>query len=217
VFAFVADPVASGFVASLSHPGGNITGFHNYDLTVLGKYVELLKEIAPGLATITVMFNPANTVAAPDAVTDVYSKAAQYHAVDLISAPVRDDADIERVISGLGNKATNGLIVQPDSLFARPRTLDLITSLAIHYGVPAIYSFRFYVAAGGLISYGSDLTAQVRQAASYVDRLLTGSAPSELPVQAPTKYELIINLKTAKTMKLLVSPTLLGRADEVIE
>jgi putative ABC transport system substrate-binding protein len=217
VFVYVADPVASRFVANLSHPGGNMTGFYNYDTTVLGKYVELLKELSPAISAITIMFNPTNTVAAPDAVANVYAEAARYHAVQLNPAPVRDDAEIERTISDLGNKPASGLIVQPDSLFARSRTLNLITSLAIRHHVPAIYSFRFYVAAGGLVSYGSDLIEQVRQAASYVDRLLRGTAPSELPVQAPTKYQLIINLKTAKAMNLPVSMALLTRADEVIE
>jgi ABC-type uncharacterized transport system substrate-binding protein len=177
----------------------------------------LLKEVAPAISAIAIMFNPANTVAAPDAVANVYAEAARYHTVELSPTPIRNETEIERAISDLGSKPASGLIVQPDSLFARSRTLNLITSLAIRHHVPAIYSFRFYVAAGGLVSYGSDLIEQVRQAATYVDRLLRGTAASELPVQAPTKYELIINLKTAKAMNLAVSPALLTRADEVIE
>jgi putative tryptophan/tyrosine transport system substrate-binding protein len=216
VFVFVADPVASGFVESLSHPGGNITGFYNYDLTVLGKYVELLKEMSPGIAAVSVLFNPENIVA-PGAVDAIYLEAGRYHAVEMISAPVRGDEDIERVIFGLGRKSAQGLVVLPDPLFTGPRTLNLITSLATRYRVPAVYSFRFFVAAGGLISYGNDLTEQVREAATYIDRLLRGAAASELPVQAPTKYELIINLRTAKEMGLTIPPTMLARADEVIE
>lgn len=217
VFVYVADPIASGLAANLSRPEANMTGFYNYDTTVLGKYVDLLREIAPATTTISVMFNPANVAAGPDAVGDTYMKAAKNNAVEVVASPVRDDAEIERLIQQIGSKPGGGLIVQPDALFARPATLDRISSLAIRHHVPAIYSFRFYVAGGGLISYGSDLIDQIRQGASYVDRLLRGTKPSQLPIQGPVKYELVINLKTARAMNLAVPPLLLTRADEVIE
>jgi putative ABC transport system substrate-binding protein len=216
VFVAITDPVASGFVQSLSHPGGNITGFSNFEPTLVGKYIEILKEIMPGMTGVSEMFYADN----PDRFRITHpllEAAARHHAVELITAPVRNDSDIDRVISGLGDNPTKGLIVAGEPFFGTRHNLDLIVSLTTRYRVPTVYSFRFLVEAGGLISYGNDLVEQYRQAAAYIDRLLKGANPADLPVQAPTKFEMVINLKTAKAMGLTIPPTLLARADEVIE
>jgi putative tryptophan/tyrosine transport system substrate-binding protein len=214
IFVSVTDPVLSGAVASLSHPGGNVTGFSNFEPTLAGKYVEILKEITPGMTAVVVMSNPDNFA---NFITRSLEAAARYHGVELVSAPARDASEIEGVISGLGDKPTTGLFVSGDPLFGSGANLALTVSLAIRYRVRAVYSFRHFVEAGGLISYGNDLVEQYRQAAAYVDRILRGANPADLPVQAPTKFEMVINLKTARTMGLTIPPTLLARADEVIE
>jgi putative tryptophan/tyrosine transport system substrate-binding protein len=217
VFVAVGDPVGSGFVESLAHPGGNTTGFANFEPASSAKYIEILKEIDPGMTAVWDMFNPDYNNARLTLIHPFLEAAARHHAVELIAAPVRSDADIERVIIGLGDKpTTTSCLIVAGEPFLILRN-DLITSLAISYRIPAVYSFRTSVAAGGLISYGNNLTEQVRQAAGYVDRILKGENPADLPVQLPTKYEMIINLKTAKVMGLTVPPTLLARADEVIE
>jgi len=216
VFVSVTDPVASGLVASMSYPGGNITGFSNFEPTLVGKHIEILKEISPGMTAVSDMFYPDN----PDRHTithPILETAAQYHGVELISAPVRNDSDIDRAISSLGDHSTKGLIVAGEPFFGSPHNLDLIVRLTTRYRVPTIYSFRFSVEAGGLISYGNDLIEQFGKAAAYIDRILKGANPANLPVQAPTKFELVINLKTAKALGLEIPPTLLARADEVIE
>ena len=215
VFVSVTDPVASGFVASLSHPGGNITGFSNFEPTLVGKHIELLKEIAPGITTVSDMFNPDNNPAPLSSVYQVLESAARNQNVELIPAPVRNDADIERVISSLGDKPTNGLMIAGEPfLLVR---LDLITSLTTRYRVVSICPFRLFVERGCLISYGNDLVEQFGKAATYVDRILKGANPADLPVQAPTKFEMVINLKTARATGLTIPATLLARADEVIE
>jgi putative ABC transport system substrate-binding protein len=216
VFVSVTDPVASGFVASMSHPGGNITGFSNFEPTLVSKHIEILKEILPGMTAVSEMFYPDN----PDrhAITHpILEAAAQYHGVELISAPVRNDSDIDRAISGLGDHSTKGLIVAGEPFFGSQHNLDLIVQLTTRYRVPTVYSFRFSVEAGGLISYGNDLIEQFGKAAGYIDRILKGADPADLPVQAPIKFELVINLKTAKALGLEIPPTLLARADEIIE
>jgi putative ABC transport system substrate-binding protein len=215
VFVAVTDPVASGFVASLSHPGGNITGFSNFEPTLVGKHIEILKEISPGITTVVDMFNPDANLAYLASVYPVVDAAARYHAVEHVAAPVRSDADIERVISSLRDKSTTGLIVAGEP-FLRQR-LDLITSLTTRYRIPSVFAFRPFAEGGGLISYGSDLLDQYRQAAVYIDRIVKGANPADLPVQLPTKFEMVINLKTAKAMGLTMPPTLIARADEVIE
>ena len=215
VFVSVTDPVASGFVASLSRPGGNITGFSNFEPTLVGKYIEILKEIAPGMAAASDMFNPDTNPAHLSSVHPVLEEAARHYAVELIPAPVRNDADIERVISSLGDRATTGLIIAGEP-FLNMR-LDLITSLTTRYRVVSICPFRLFVERGCLISYGNDLVEQYGKAAGYIDRILKGANPADLPVQAPTKFQMVINLRTAKAMRLTVPPTLLARADEVIE
>jgi putative ABC transport system substrate-binding protein len=215
VFVAVTDPVASGFVASLSHPGGNITGFSNFEPTLVAKHIEILKEISPGMTTVVDMFNPDINVAHLASVYPVVEAAARYHSVEHVAAPVRSDADIERVISSIRDKSTTGLIVAGEA-FLRDR-LDLLTSLTTRYRIPSVFAFRPFAEAGGLISYGSDLIEQYRQAAVYIDRIMKRANPADLPVQLPTKFEMVINLKTAKAMGLTMPPALLARADEVIE
>ncbi len=215
VFVSVTDPVASGFVASLSHPGGNITGFSNFEPTLVGKHIELLKEIMPALTAVSDMFNPDTNPAHLSSLHPVLEAAARQRAVELIPAPVRNDDDIERAISNLSDKPTTGLMIAGEP-FLNVR-LDLITSLTTRYRVVSICPFRYFVERGCLISYGSDLIEQYGKAAEYIDRILKGANAADLPVQAPTKFEMAINLKTAKAMGLMIPPTLLARADEVIE
>ena len=215
VFVSVTDPVLSGAVASLAHPGGNITGFSNFEPTLVGKHIEILKEITPGMTAVVIMINPDNPTGF--ITRPLYEAAARYHGVELVYAPAGNASEIERVISSLGDKPTSGLIVAGDPLYGSGHNLALVVSLATRYRVRAVYSFRHFVEAGGLISYGNDLVDQFRQAATYIDRILRGAKPSDLPVQAPSKFEMVINLKTAKAMGLTIPPTLLARADEVIE
>jgi putative ABC transport system substrate-binding protein len=214
VFSIVSDPVGSGFIQSLGRPGTNATGFVNIEASMGGKWVELLKEIAPRTSHVSLLFNPRT---APQ--TDYYrvslENAAPSLALDVIASPVSNRDEIENVILGLGQDA--GLIVMPDIFMAAKSQRDLIISLAAQRRVPVIFGFAFYVRAGGLISYGVDLPDLQRRAATYVDRILKGAKPQDLPVQLPTKFELAINLKTAKTMGLSVPPQLVARADEVIE
>jgi putative ABC transport system substrate-binding protein len=216
VFLAVGDPVASGLVASLSHPGGNITGFSNFDATVVGKYIEILKVISPGMTHVWDMFNPDTS---PTHLTSFYpllDAAARHDGVELSPAPVRNSSDIERVIESIGGTPNVGLIVWGEPFFSED-ILDLVISLTTRYRVPTIYPFERLVTAGGLISYGSSFIDQFKQAAGYIDRILRGANPADLPVQLPTKYEMVINLKAANAMGLRIPSTLLGRADEVIE
>jgi putative ABC transport system substrate-binding protein len=215
VFISISDPVQSGFVESLAHPGGNITGFANFEPSLTGKWIELLKDIVPRLARASYLFYP-DTVALNFAQQPL-ELAARSHRIELIAAPARNEADIERVIAGLAGDPATGLIVAGDPFFGAQRNLDLVTSLAVRYRVPAIYAFRLFSTGGGLISYGNDLLDQYRQAPGYIDRILKGANPADLPVQMPTKFELIINLKTARASGIEIPPTLLARADEVIE
>ena len=214
VFVQVSDPVGSGFVASLARPGGNITGFTTDNSAQGGKWVELLKEIAPQTMHIALLFNPA-TAAPPKYFLPSIQAAGSSFAVQVSVAPVHTMDEIEGVIAGLALKRGGGLIVSPDPFNVANR--DLIIALAARHGVPAIYFNRSFAESGGLIVYGSPFAEFFQQAAGYVDRILKGTTPSDLPVQAPTEYELVINLKTAKALGLEVPPTLLARADEVIE
>jgi putative ABC transport system substrate-binding protein len=213
VFVNVSDPIGSGLVASLARPGGNLTGLLLYEEGITGKWLAMLKEIAPQLARAAVMANPKTTP------FDYFLRAAATKAsslaIELAPSPVETAADIERVIGSFAREPNGGLVLLPDASSIRHR--DLIISLAAQYRMPAVYAGRFFVAAGGLMSYATDLLDQYRQAASYVDRILKGSKPADLPVQAPTRYETIINLKTAKALGLTVPPGLLVAADEVIE
>jgi ABC-type uncharacterized transport system substrate-binding protein len=213
VFVQVADPVGSGFVESLAKPGGNITGFTNFENAMAGKWIEILKEIAPGTRNVLVLHH-AET-AAHRTFVDAIEAAASSIGITLTKGAIRDPADIEREVSGFAPRPAPGLIPLPHPLTAG--NIPLLTSLAAKYRMPAVYPFRFFATGGGLISYGSDAFDLWRRSASYVDRILRGAKPAELPVQAPNKFQLVINLKTARALGLAVPPTLLARADEVIE
>jgi len=214
VFAIVADPIGSGFVASFARPGGNVTGFIFTEPTMAGKWLELLKEIAPRVARVAMLFNPVSATYA-DYWLNPFKAAAPSFAVEAIATPIRDRYELESVIAGQAREPNGGLIVMPDS-FTDAHRVE-ITSLAARYRLPAVYPFRFFAEAGGLLSYGVDRTDNFRRAATYVDRILKGEKPAELPVQAPAKYETVINLKTAKALGLQIPDKLLALADEVIE
>jgi len=213
VFVLVIDPVGAGFVASLAQPGGNATGFTVYEYSMSGKWLELLKEIAPNVTRVAVLRDPA-----------IASGIGQFGAVQIVAPAmgvvltpidVRDAGEIERAVAAFASGLNGGLIVTASPLTTAHR--NLIVTLAARHKLPAVYPTRYYVAAGGLISYGPDLLDQYRRAASYVDRILKGEKPADLAVQAPTKFELLINLKTAKALGLVMPPAVLGRADEIIE
>jgi len=212
VFTWVSDPVGSGFVTNLPRPGGNITGFHNFESAVAGKWLALLKQIAPELRRVAVVHVPE--IVPNVAFLRVVEAAAPSLGVSVTAAEVRNAADITRVLSAFGQE-NGGLIVTPSALTATRR--DLIITLAARFGLPAIYSFGFYAASGGLMSYGINQLELVRSAASYVDQILRGTNPGNLPVQLPLKFELVINLKTASAFGLVVPTTLQLLADEVIE
>ena len=214
IFANVSDPVGSGFVASFARPGGNATGFIVLESTMAGKWLELLKEIAPRVNRVAFLFNPA-TAPYAEVYLSPFKAAAASFAVQAIAAPVHDTSELESVIAAQAHEPNGGLIVMPNAFADAHRTE--ITSRAAHYRLPAVYPFRYYAELGGLLSYGSDQRDNFRRAASYADRILKGEKPADLPVQAPTKFELVINLKTAKALGLTVPPTLLASANEVIE
>lgn len=213
VFTWVSDSVGSGYVASLAHPGGNVTGFHNFEPAMGGKWLGVLKQIAPRVRRAAVVHVPE--IAANVAFIRVAEAASTSLGMTVTAAGVRDAADIERVLMEFAREPNGGLIVTPSPLTATKR--DLIIAVAARLGLPAIYSFRFYVASGGLVSYGIDQLETVREVASYVDRILRGANPGELPVQLPTKFQLVVNLKTAKTLGLTIPESFLLFADEVIE
>jgi putative ABC transport system substrate-binding protein len=213
VFVLVPDPVGSGFVESLSRPGGNATGFMTFEYGLSGKWLELLKEIAPGVTRAAVLRDPA--LPAGIGQFAIIQSVVQSVGVDVSPISVRDAAEIERAISAFARSSNGGLIVTASAL-ARVH-INLIITLAARHKLPAVYWDRPSVASGGLISYGANDIDPFRRAAGYVDRILKGENPADLPVQAPTKYELVINLKTAKALGLDVSPSLLARANEVIE
>ena len=213
VFPAVYDPVAAGVVESLARPGGNVTGFMTAEYSIGGKWLELLKEIAPSMTRVAVLRSPASR-----------SSASQFAAIQAVAPSLRmeinplnmqDDDEIERAVTAFARSPNGGLIVTtgPPAILHR----NLIVSLAARHKLPAVYYERYFIAAGGLASYGPDFVDQFRRAAGYVDRILKGEKPADLPVQAPTKYELVINLKAAKALGLEIPPTLLARADEVIE
>jgi putative tryptophan/tyrosine transport system substrate-binding protein len=213
VFVTVIDPVGSGFVDNLARPGGNITGFTLFEYSISGKWLELLKEIAPGVSRAAVMRDPA--LAAGGGQLGAIQAVAPLLGMEAIPVNVRDAGEIERAITNFAQFANGGLIVTGSTLAAVHR--DLIIKLAAQHKLPAVYFGRYMVLDGGLISYGPDYIDQYRRAATYIDRILKGEKPADLPVQTPTKYELVINLKTARALGLTVSPSLLARADEVIE
>ena len=213
VFVNVADPVGAGFVDGLARPGGNITGFALYEYSMSGKFLELLKEIAPRVTRVAVLRDPA--IAAGSGQLGVIQALAPSFGVELTPIGVREPGEIERGISAIAHGPNGGVIVTGSPLAVIHR--ELIIALAARHRLPAVYFYRFFVREGGLISYGPDSIDPYRRAAGYVDRILKGEKPADLPVQAPTKYELAINLKTAKALGLDVPTTLLARADEVIE
>jgi putative tryptophan/tyrosine transport system substrate-binding protein len=213
VFVLVPDPVGQGFVDSLARPGGNVTGFTLYEFGMGGKWLQLLKEIAPRVTRAAVI-RDSRTTGGVGQFAAIQSMAPSL-GVEAIAVNVRDPDEIERTITDFGRSANGGLIVTGSGLAMVHR--ELIATLAARHKLPAVYWDRAPVSAGGLISYGADLRDQFRQAAGYVDRLLKGEKPADLPVQAPTKYELVINLKTAKALGLDLPATVLARADEVIE
>jgi len=214
VFVQVTDPVGSGFVASIPRPGGNVTGFITMAPTMAGKWVEMLKEIAPQVKRAAFLFNPA-TAPYFEYYLNPFKAAAPSFAVEAIAAPAHDVSELESVIAAQASAPNGGLIAMPDS-FTITNRLEII-SLAARYRLPAVYAFRFFAELGGLLSYGNDIPDNYRRAATYVDRILKGAKPSELPVQAPVKFDLVINLKTAKALGLDVPANLQQLADEVIE
>jgi putative ABC transport system substrate-binding protein len=213
VFVGISDPVASGLVSSLARPGGNLTGFSQIEFSLIEKLVEGLREIAPGITRVALISNPDNPA------TVLYSRSFEAAAMSLamrpVIFPVHEPGEIERAIEMFAREPNGGVVFPPDLTILIHR--KLVVSLAAKYRLPAVYTNRAYVADGGLMSYGVEVLDLYRGAASYVDRILRGEKPSELPVQQPTKYELLINLKAAMTLGLTVPPTLLARADEVIE
>jgi ABC-type uncharacterized transport system substrate-binding protein len=214
VFAVVLDPVGSGFVASFPRPGGNVTGLTNFETTVAGKWLELLKEIAPRVNRVAYLFNP-KTAPFGEYWLPSFKAAAASLAMEAIAAPVRDTSELETVTAAQAREPNGGLIVMPDSFMLAHRVE--VISLAARYRLPAVYWTRIFSEVGGLLSYGNDNVDNFRRAAIYVDKILKGAKPSELPVQAPVKFELVINLKTAKALGLDVPWFLQQRADEVIE
>ncbi len=213
VFTIVPDPVGAGFVHSLSRPGGNATGFAMFEYSLCGKWLELLKEIAPGVTRAAVLRDPA--IAAGIGQFAVIQSVAPSVGVDVSPLNLSDATEIESEVAAFASSANGGLILTASALSALHR--DLIITLAARYKLPAVYHERSYVAAGGLVSYGSNFLDQFPRAAVYVDRILKGEKPADLPVQVPTKYELVINLKTAKALGLAIPQTVLARADDVIE
>ena len=213
VFVHVADPVGSGFVASLARPGSNITGFTNFEPSMGSKWLQTLKQVAPDVTHAAALFHPetpANVAFWREA-----EAAAQKVGINVVAAGVHDASEVERAITAVAAQSNGGLVVYPHTV--TEVHLRLIIELAGKYRLPAVYPFRYHAEAGGLLSYGVDALDLVPRAADYVDRILRGANPGELPVQAPTKFELVINLKTAKALGLDVPPSLLARADKVIE
>jgi putative ABC transport system substrate-binding protein len=213
VFPIVSDPVAAGYADSLARPGGNATGFMAREYSLSGKWLELLKEIAPSVARAAVLRD--STQGSGTSEFAAIQAVAPSLRVEVNPVNLRDAGEIERAVSAFARSGNGGLIVTPSGATTLHR--NLIITLAARYKLPAVYAFRYFVAAGGLISYGPDQIDQYRRAAGYVDRILKGEKPADLPVQAPTKYDLVINLKTARTLGLEIPPTVLARADEVIE
>jgi putative tryptophan/tyrosine transport system substrate-binding protein len=214
VFALVADPIGSGFVASFPRPGGNITGFVTMEPTVAGKWLELLKETALRVTRVAMLFNPA-TAPYAEYWLNPFKAAAASVAVQAIVAPVHGTSELESVVAAPAHEPNGGLIVMPDTFTTEHRSE--ITSLAARYRLPAVYPYRVFTESGGLLSYGDDLTDNFRRAASYVDRILKGEKPAELPVQAPVKFDLSINLKAARALGIAVAPSMIARADQVLD
>jgi putative ABC transport system substrate-binding protein len=215
VFVSISDPVGEGFVASFAHPGGNVTGFTNFESSMTGKWVELLKDVAPEITHVGFLFNPQATAGGGSYFLRPIDTAASAFKVKAVMALVHDDDEIEAAFAALAREPGAGAVLLPD-IFTLAHHL-LVVTLAERYRVPTVYGYRFMVERGGLISYGVDVDNLFERAATYVDRILKGAKPTDLPVQAPTKFELAVNQKSAKALGLTIPPTLLGIADEVIE
>jgi ABC-type uncharacterized transport system substrate-binding protein len=215
VFAVVADPVGAGFVAGLPHPGGNVTGFINLEASMAGKWLELLMEIAPAVKRAAIMFNPDTAPGGGSYYLPAFEAAARSFKMEPITAPVHSDAEIETVITSLGREPGGGLVVMTDDfMYVHRAPIILLTA---RNNVPAVYFLSVFIRDGGLLSFGTDQVDIFRRAASYVDRVLRGAKPAELPVQQPTKFWLTVNAKTAKALGLAVPRSILVRADQVIE
>jgi putative ABC transport system substrate-binding protein len=216
VFTIVSDPVGSGFVESFARPGGNTTGFVNIEASVAGKWLELLKEIAPGTTAASILFNP-KTALQSGYYLKTLKAVAESASISLNVLPVTNTRQIEEEIADLSRRSDYGLVILPDNFFAAQAQRDLVISLTARHHIPAVYFAAFFVRDGGLISYGVDFPDLQRRAATYVDQVLKGTNPRDLPVQLPTKFELAINVKTAKALGIHIPASLLATADEVIE
>jgi putative ABC transport system substrate-binding protein len=215
VFVSVSDPVGSGFVASMARPGGNITGFSILHASIAGKYLAMLKEMVPQLARVALMYNPDSVPGGGTFFSRSFVESATKFKVRPITAQVHDPTEIENAVTKLGSEPGSGLVLVPDNFMTVHR--ELIIALTARFGIPAIYPYRYFAEAGGLLSYGVDAVDLFRRASEYVSRIMRGSKPADLPAQAPTKFELVINLKTAKTLGLVIPKILLAGADSVIE
>jgi ABC-type uncharacterized transport system substrate-binding protein len=215
VFIVVTDPVANGLVTNFAQPEGNFTGFTNFEISMGGKWIEILKEVAPRTKRVGLVFNPANSPPIKSYYAPSIDAAGRALSVELMDVLVRDRDEIERALDDLARESNVGVVVLPDVTTVRYR--DVVVAVNARLGLPAVYPYRFFATAGGLLSYGIDTVDLYRRAAAYVDRILRGAKPADLPVQLPTKFEFTINLKTAKTLGLEVPPTLLARANEVFE
>ena len=214
IFLQVVDPVGRGFVSNLARPGGNVTGFLNFEFSMGGKWLETLKQIAPGVRRVALIFNP-DTATYSGSFVRIVEQAVPSLGMEAVAAPVHDDAELERKVTEFAAKPNGGLIILPDLFNTTHR--ETIVALAARHRLPAVYPFRYFASSGGLISDGVDTADLFRQSASYVDRILKGAKPGELPIQAPTKFELVVNLKTATALGLTAPQSLLALADEVIE
>src|SRR5215510_6056122 len=215
VFVSVSDPIGSGFIASMARPAGNMTGFTILPATITGKYLSMLKEMMPQLARVAILYNPDSAPAAGTFFLSPFAGAARDFKVQPITAQVRNAAEIESAIAKLGSEPRSGLIIMPDNFTSVHR--QLIISLAAQFRIPTIYPYRYFADEGGLLSYGVDIPDLFRRAAEYVSRILRGANPADLPVQAPTKFELVINLKTARALGIVIPRILLAGAEQVIE
>jgi putative ABC transport system substrate-binding protein len=215
VFVAVSDPIGSGFVASMARPAGNMTGFTIFPATITGKYISMLKQMVPQLVRVAILYNPDSAPAAGTFFLTPFTDAAKEFKVQPITAQVRNPAEIESAIAKLGRETKSGLIVMPDNFTSMHR--KLIISLAAQFRIPTIYPYRYFAEEGGLLSDGVNTSDLFRRAAEYVSRVLRGAKPAELPVQAPTKFELVINLRTAKALGIVIPKMLLAGADRVIE
>jgi putative ABC transport system substrate-binding protein len=216
VFLIVSDPVGSGFVASLPRPGGNITGFINIESSLGGKWIEVLKDIVPYVTRAALMFNP-DTATYSKYYLEPFEAAARFHGIEPVAAPVRTAADIERVITSLADRPRTGLALMPDTALSVQKLRSLIVSLTASHRLPTVYPYRYWIDDGGLVSYGIDQADLYRRAPTYIDRIFKGAKPADLPVQLPTRFELAVNVKTAKALGIEIPAMLLGRADAVVE